>query len=131
MFHQIGRIVLAAICFISFCNLMASGQAPKLETRCGWYANPTPANHSLFDKSGEWIIGIQGGYQLEDFNAPLFKKNQWVLTNTGDYGYGCACFRMRVDQETHHVLEIKSASARALSVCRNDKALRKWKIDEN
>ena len=75
-------------------------KAGPLETRCGWFQNPTPANIWLDDRDGEWIIGVQGGYQVEsDWEWPAFKKGQWVETN-GHYGYGCACLRVRVDPET-------------------------------
>lgn len=101
--------------------------AAQLETRCGWFSNPTPANIWLYDKDGEWTIGVQGGYQLEsDWDWPEFKKGQWVETN-GHYGYGCACMKLRVDKESGHVLEIESARARPLSACRKDRALNKWK----
>ena len=104
----------------------ASPVAP-LETRCGWFSNPTPANIWLYDKDGEWTIGVQGGYQVEnDWDWPDFKKGQWVETN-GHYGYGCACMKMSVDKESGHVLEIESARARPLSACRKDRALNKWK----
>lgn len=101
--------------------------AAQLETRCGWFSNPTPANIWLYDKEGEWTIGVQGGYQVEsDWDWPEFKRGQWVETN-GSHGYGCACMRMRVDKESGHVLEIESARARPLSACRKDRALNKWK----
>lgn len=131
MFGEFSRIVLAAIGFLLLSTLFAvSGQPAKFETRCGWYDNPTPGNHWLSDKEDEWIFGVQGGYQLEDFVAPVFKKTQWVSFFGRSYGYGCACFRMRVDKDTKYVLKIKSSYARPLSVCRKDKALRKWKVEE-
>ena len=118
------KIKFMAVSFILLSNIFAiNGQSQKFKTRCGWYDNPTPANYSLYDKDREWIIGIQGGYQVEDFEAPAFGK-QWVETNNS-YGYGCACFQMTVDFETSRVLEIKKSSARPLSVCRKDKVLRK------
>ena len=100
----------------------------KFETRCGWLSNPTPANVWLFDRDGRWIIGTQGGYQMagEDWALPDFKKGQWVRTNVGDYGYGCACLRLRVNKETHEVMEIESSRTRSLSVCRRDRSLRRW-----
>lgn len=105
----------------------ASLSAAPLETRCGWFSNPTPANIWLYDKDGEWTIGVQGGYQVEsDWDWPEFKKGQWVETN-GHHGYGCACMKLRVDKESGHVLEIESARARPLSACRKDRALNKWK----
>ena len=93
------------------------------EMRCGWFSNPTPANASLFDREGEWIIGVQGGYQAEG-DWPSFSPKQWVQTN-GHYGYGCACLRVRVDRSERRILVIESTQARALSVCRRDPALRK------
>jgi hypothetical protein len=101
--------------------------APQLETRCGWFSNPTPANIWLHDRDGEWTIGVQGGHQVEDdWDWPDFKARQWVKTN-GNYGYGCACLQLRVNKETQEVLEIKSSRARPLSVCRQDRSLRKWR----
>jgi len=97
------------------------------ENRCGWFENPTPANVSLYDRDAEWTIGVQGGYQVPgDWPWPEFKKGEWVKTNN-DYGYGCACLELRVNKDTHEVLEIKSARARTLSACRNDESLKKWK----
>ena len=98
--------------------------AGSLETRCGWFSNPTPANAWLYDREGEWTIGVQGGHQA-DGDWPNFKPGQWVRTN-GNYGYGCACMQLRSDKQTRHVLEIKSARARPISQCRRDPALKKW-----
>ena len=96
----------------------------QFETRCCWLFNPTPANIWLYDREGEWTIGVQGGYQVEDeWPWPVFKRNQWVKTNVS-HGYGCVCLRLRVDRQTHQVTEIKSARAQALSVCRQDKSLK-------
>jgi len=95
------------------------------ETRCGWFSNPTPANAWLDDKDGEWIIGVQGGHQAEG-DWPAFKRRQWVATNHS-YGYGCACLRVRVNRETHEVLEIKSSYARPLAACRKDRSLKQPK----
>lgn len=96
----------------------------QFETRCGWFSNPTPANASLHDREGEWIIGSQGGYQAEG-DWPSFKSGQWVATN-GNYGHGCACLRLRVNRETHEVIKIATARARPLAACRRDRALKKW-----
>ena len=105
----------------------AAPAAPRFETRCGWFSNPTPANISLYDRDGDWTVGVQGGYQVEgDWPWPKFKPGQWVETN-GSHGYGCVCMRLRVDRESGRVLEIKSARARPLSVCARDRSLKKWK----
>lgn len=113
---------------VSVCGQAAPGGATapaRFETRCGWFSNPTPANISLYDRDGNWTIGVQGGYQVgEDWDRPAFKPRQWVRTN-GNYGHGCACLQLRVDKEGGRVLEIKSARARPLSACRRDRALKK------
>lgn len=113
-------VFLLAMTFISAPAL------EKSEMRCGWFSNPTPANASLFDRDGEWIIGVQGGHQA-DGDWPEFKAGQWVETN-GHYGYGCACLQVRVNRSTRNVIAIESAQARALSACRRDPALRKWRF---
>jgi hypothetical protein len=81
----------------------------------------------FYDRDGEWTIGVQGGYQLQNLNWPwpAFKRGQWVRTN-GDHGYGCACFQMRVNKQTMDVLEIKTSRARPLVTCRRDPSLKKW-----
>lgn len=98
--------------------------AERAETRCGWFSNPTPANASLHDREDEWVISVQGGHQAEG-EWPSFTPKQWVETN-GHYGHGCACMRVRVDRESHHVVAIESARARPLSACRRDRALKRW-----
>lgn len=96
----------------------------KVETRCGWFTNPTPANAWLYDSQRQWIISIQGGYEAEG-DWPDIPRKQWVVTNV-HYGYGCACLRVIVDRKTSKVIKIVSSSARPLSVCRRDKTLKKW-----
>ena len=87
--------------------------------------NPTPANISLIDRDGEWIIGIQGGYQIEDdWPWPPFKKSQWVITNSGDYGHGCACLNVNTNKGTNKIIHIFSAIPRPLNACRKDHALK-------
>ena len=99
----------------------------QFETRCGWFVNPTPANIWLYDRDGEWTIGVQGGYQIEEEWAwPKFTARQWVQTN-GNYGYGCACLQLRLNKQAGEVLEIKSARARPLAACHRDRSLKKWK----
>ncbi|MGI9056543.1 MAG: DUF4087 domain-containing protein [Pyrinomonadaceae bacterium] len=95
----------------------------KFENRCGWYSNPTPGNHWIEDKDGEWIIGVQGSDQAEGDYPPEFSDDQWIKTN-GYYGYGCACLQVKVDRKDMRILEIATATAKPLSACRNDKALR-------
>lgn len=116
-------LLLALTMVTAYSSSPASPSVEKSEMRCDWFSNPTPANASLFDRDGEWIIGVQGGHQAEG-DWPAFSSKQWVETN-GHYGYGCACLRVRVDRSTRQVIAIESAQARSLSVCRRDPALRK------
>jgi len=125
----LGCLLLTTIAFVEGqpCS-PDSSSIDQFETRCGWFSNPTPANIWLYDREGEWTIGVQGGYQVEgDWDWPAFKAGQWVKTNAGSYGYGCACLRLRVNRETHEVLEIRSSRARPLAACRQDQSLKKWK----
>ena len=120
----VGCLLLITAAFVSGQPVTppAPSAPQRFETRCGWFVNPTPANAWLEDRDGEWIIGVQGGYQAEG-DWPSFKPRQWVETNV-HYGYGCACMRVRVDRESRRVLEIKSAYARSLSACRRDRKLK-------
>jgi hypothetical protein len=120
----IGTLLLTTVSFARQTRHANKTSATNFETRCGWFSNPTPANAWLWDREGEWIIAVQGGFQT-DGEWPNFKPRQWVRQN-GDYGYGCACLRLRVDRKTHDVLQIQSSRAVALSQCRRDPALKKW-----
>ena len=132
MQQKLLKILFPAIALTAWLNFaVINAQAGKFQTRCGWFDNPTPGNYWLSDKDGEWIFGVQGGYQLEDFEFPKFGKNRWVEGPNGSYGYGCACFEMRADPESKHVLEVRKSYSRPLSACRKDKALRRWKVEEN
>lgn len=121
----VGCLLLATIPFVR--GEPATPAAPavnQFETRCGWFSNPTPANASLYDRDGEWLISAQGGYQAEG-DWPAFGPKQWVETNV-HYGHGCACLRLRVNRETREVIEIKSSRARPLAACRRDRSLKRW-----
>ena len=102
--------------------------AQPLALRCGWLSNPTPANISLYDRDGEWIIGVQGAYQMPgDWDWPKFKPGQWVESNVGGHGYGCVCLHASVNPATHQIMAIKQSRPRPLSACRKDPLLQKWK----
>jgi hypothetical protein len=96
----------------------AQGGPVKL---CGWISNPTPANWSLIDRSGEWVISVQGGRQAEGVDLPDFGK-VWVKTN-GYYGYGCGCLTATVDAKARDILSISAAKVLPLATCRKDRAL--------
>ncbi|GAA5158426.1 DUF4087 domain-containing protein [Viridibacterium curvum] len=115
---------LACVAALLFCATTVAIAADKPVTRCGWFENPTPGNAWLKDADGEWVIGIQGGHQAEG-DWPEFGKRQWVRTNAGSYGYGCACLRVVADPGTHQVSRILSGGARPLQQCKQDAKLRK------
>ena len=117
-------LVVAAALVSGQPRTFVKAEGGKSEMRCGWFSNPTPSNASLHDRDAEWIIGVQGGYQAEG-NWPDFGPRQWIETNV-HYGYGCACMKVRVDRETHRVIEIETAKPRPLSVCRSDRKLKRW-----
>ena len=95
---------------------------------CGWIENPTPANWWLTDKSGEWIIGVQGGHQAEG-DLPDFDigKQYWVKTQPNGHGYGCACIDAEVDAATREVATVVKTKVMRLGVCRRDRALKEPK----
>jgi len=115
----LGCLLLIAATFIS-----GRAEVQNSEMRCGWFSNPTPGNASLHDRDAEWIIGVQGGHQAEG-DWPDFGPKQWIETNV-HHGDGCACMKVRVNRETHEVIEIESAKARSLSACRSDRKLKRW-----
>jgi hypothetical protein len=100
----------------------------KFETRCGWLENPTPGNISLYDGEDEWMIAVQGAYQVEqDWPWPKFGRGQWVETN-GHHGYGCACLEAQADRPNGTLIAIRKTAAKPLQACRDDGALKKkWK----
>ena len=123
-------IFVVLLLIIGLASAMSTTSTPipilVSETRCGWFSNPTPANASLHDRDAEWIVGVQGGHQA-DGDWPEFAPSQWVKTNN-NYGYGCACMRVEVNARTREVIRIESAQARALSACRRDPALKRWRF---
>ena len=93
--------------------------------RCGWLENPTPANWSLVDREGEWLIGVQGGYQAPGMdNMPDMSTRGWVKTNV-HYGYGCACMSVTINRRDQTVTQIFSARPVPLRQCRADRKLPK------
>src|SRR5204862_191377 len=93
-------LILLTVCLLSPAAIAADKTADSggFENRCGWVDNPTPANWDLTDKDGTWSIGVQGGRQAEG-DVPEFPESKayWKKTNV-NYGYGCACLRVKVDK---------------------------------
>ncbi|HMI40834.1 MAG TPA: DUF4087 domain-containing protein [Sphingomicrobium sp.] len=102
--------------------LLAS-PAKAAERRCGWVQNPTPANWSLIDQDGEWVIGVQGGYQSPGMdNIPDLSGREWKSVN-GSHGYGCACMTVTTDKSRRRVINIASVKQLPLRQCRGDSRL--------
>ncbi|WP_265534692.1 DUF4087 domain-containing protein [Pseudomonas saponiphila] len=113
------RVMLCTL--LSVFTLSTFAAPAKVERRCGWFENPTPANATLTDRDGVWEIASQGGYQAEG-DWPTVNDQQWVRTNN-HYGYGCACVSASADPRTHRLDQLHKAQARPLSVCRSDPRL--------
>lgn len=105
-------------------TLFATSAQAGTERRCGWIANPTPANWWLNDREAEWTISVQGGYQATGVDLPDFTGKQWLITNAGDHGYGCACLTATFDHKTKRVLRIAAVKQLPLRQCKADKALK-------
>jgi hypothetical protein len=115
--------------FLLSAALLASVPA-QAETvrRCGWFANPTPANFVLRDADGNWWLQMQGSPAAPGFDAAMDKAGsfgaEWVNENTADYGYGCACVDGTFGRPgTSDVLSIKRIKVLSLAQCRADPAL--------
>jgi hypothetical protein len=111
---------------------VAIAMAPQssVKTRCGWFDNPTPANVSLIDRDGEWLISVMGGYQAPGFdNLPDMSTRGWVQTNSGGHGYGCACMAVTTDARRHRITRVISGHPVALRQCRADPHLPKMRDD--
>jgi hypothetical protein len=109
-------------------TLTATGASAQrgTENRCGWYENPTPANHWLTDRTRTWTIGTQGGFQARGIDrigeAP---RGRWVATHpNGSYGYGCACAQVRTNPRNGLITQIMSWRYAPLAQCRGDRRLR-------
>lgn len=117
------RALLPAVLLAAAFTATGAGAQQGSENRCGWYSNPTPGNHWLTDREREWTIGTQGGFQARGMdNMPDLTTNGWVNTN-GNYGYGCACMRVRTDRRNARITQVYSARAVPLAQCRRDRRL--------
>ncbi len=104
---------------------LAAALPAGAETRCGWIDNPTPANWWLTDADGEWVIGVQGGFQAAGTDLiPDLTAGEWVATN-GSYGYGCICLDATTAAATRTIVEITGARQLPLSDCSADPKLAK------
>lgn len=96
------------------------------ETRCGWLANPTPANWFLKDTEGTWTLSVQGGYQASGMeNIPDLDGPEYVRTN-GNYGYTCACLDVNTDSSQMRITQVQNTQKLPLSTCQQDQNLPPW-----
>lgn len=87
-----GCVLLAAAVLFGGHRATAVEAPPQFETRCGWFSNPTPANIWLYDRDGEWTIGVQGGYQVEgEWPWPQFKRGSGCGRTTTTATAASAC----------------------------------------
>lgn len=125
--NRVGRAVaiLAVLApLVSAIPAQAAPKKPPGEMRCGWIANPTPGNWWLTDSAGEWVIGMQGGYQAQGMDQiPDLSAANWVVTNGSSYGYGCVCMRVETDAKQRRITRIHSVTQKPLKVCRADRKL--------
>ena len=93
---------------------------------CGWFENSSPANHTLTDRSREWLIGAQGGFQARGIDGiPEAPGSRWVRPEgPGSYGYGCYCIQASTDARRGRITQIHSARSVPLAQCRADRRLR-------
>ena len=105
----------------------APAAAGTREVRCGWIANPTPANWYLFDRQGRWVISEQGGHRAAGMRILTdLKQSEWVFSNVGSYGHGCACQTVDTDPRRKTITRLHSTRQQKLAVCRADRSLPRW-----
>jgi hypothetical protein len=117
------KIYIYLLAFILLTGTFTARPQQKVQQRCGWFENPTPANAWLTDKEGSWIISTQGGSSA-DGDWPIFSPKRWIKTNVS-YGYGCACMKLETNATTKSVTRILSATSRPIAACRRDKTIAK------
>ncbi|MES2986821.1 MAG: DUF4087 domain-containing protein [Pseudomonadota bacterium] len=119
------NLILALVAASTLLPVQADGGTR--EKRCGWIANPTPANWNLFDREGRWSIGEQGRHQARGLRTmPDFDRAEWVTTNVGSYGHGCGCMTVDTDAKTKRVTRIYVTQQQKLAICRADRKLPQW-----
>lgn len=107
--------------------LASPAAAQNVQTRCGWYSNPTPANYDLVDADGLWSLSVQGRGEAQGFydaTAAAGGRSEWVTMSPAGYGYGCACIDgIFGNVEQGEVLRVLSLTHLPLAQCASDPAL--------
>ena len=112
--HAVAYLIFVAV---------AVGPAPASERRCGWLVNPTPANWSLRDRDGEWLIGQQGGYQAPGLDEMPDMSTRGFVSVNRSYGYSCACMTVTTDRARLRITRLISARPVPLRQCQSDRRL--------
>ncbi len=107
--------------FLSLILLCPTGAAMAVETRCGWLANPTPANWWITDSQATWIISVQGGFRAKGMDN-IQEPKEFVKVN-GNYGYSCACMDVVSNRKQKRIVSIQSVEQLPLRNCQTDKSL--------
>jgi hypothetical protein len=116
---------IATAIFLLSVGLYTIGATARIQHRCGWLENPTPANWWLKDPDGTWILSTQGAAQPVGVDRiPNISKRDFVATN-GSYGYTCACIDAEFDSDDNRVAQIVSVRQLPLVMCQKDKKLPK------
>lgn len=125
-------IMIRSVVTVALFSVLSAQAAPQSapllqEKRCGWYWNPTPGNAWLVDAKGQWLISSQAPSAPEaEGEWPSFPdQSQWVVTNAGSYGYGCACMTVTRQKGSKNISKIIESNAQPLAICLADKHLRK------
>jgi hypothetical protein len=119
-----GRVIRVAVVCISIASSGTPAVAGTRENRCGWLENPTPANWWLDDKDRSWTFSVMGERPVPGFDdLPDMTSDEWVVTNVGGHGYGCACIDMEVDKAAGEVVRVYSAKVLPLKRCKTDRSL--------
>jgi len=102
--------------------LFSGGPAMAAERRCGWLANPSPANWWLRDRDGQWDLSVQGQEPVAGLDRlPDMTTMGWLETN-GPHGYGCACLMLDT-AAGHRVVRILSGEPLPTGRCSADRTL--------
>ncbi|WP_244122919.1 DUF4087 domain-containing protein [Burkholderia gladioli] len=118
------HLLRAFLVCLSIALLNSHAFAQTRENRCGWLHNPTPANWWLDDKNGSWTLSTMGDKPVPGFdNLPDMTSRDWVVTNAGGHGYGCACIDMDTDKGSSTVTRVHSAKVLPLKRCKADRSL--------
>ncbi|WP_082991665.1 DUF4087 domain-containing protein [Paraburkholderia tropica] len=121
---RLSQVVRALSVFALVGLLCSHTDASTRENRCGWLQNPTPANWWLDDKDGTWTLSSMGDSPVPGFDdLPDMHSHEWVVTNAGEHGYGCACIDMDVDKRAHKVVRVNSGKVLPLRRCKADRSL--------